>query len=130
MIKTINKVLKLGINIAKVTKKEAEKEVKKIVDANIITKKDGKALVKTLLKEAKSEKKKLEKIIKKEAKKASPVLSQSKSSAINLAKKIGAETILVYSGKTSPPVDSKYSMHIDHEANNLSDVIKILNEIG
>ena len=45
------------------------------------------------------------------------------------AKNLGAETILIYSGKTNPPVNSKYKSVIDHEAYNLSDVIKIISNM-
>lgn len=45
------------------------------------------------------------------------------------AKNLGAETILIYTGKTSPPVDSSYRIVIDHEANTLSDVINIMAEL-
>jgi len=45
------------------------------------------------------------------------------------AKKIGAETILIFTGKTKPPLSTIYSSKIDHKAYNLFDVIEILKNL-
>ncbi len=45
------------------------------------------------------------------------------------AKKLGAETILIYTGKTKPPIPENYTAKIDYEANNLLEVIEILKNI-
>ena len=50
-------------------------------------------------------------------------------SDISGAKKVGGETILIYSGKTKPPYPELYSSKVDFEANNLVEVIKILETI-
>ena len=42
------------------------------------------------------------------------------------AKNLGATTILIYTGKTKPPLNTKYKSVVDYEANNLSEVIKII----
>ena len=42
------------------------------------------------------------------------------------AKNLGATTILIYTGKTKPPINSKYKSVVDYEADNLLEVIKII----
>lgn len=49
-------------------------------------------------------------------------------SDITGAKNIGGETILIYSGKTTYPYHDSYSDKVDHEAQNLIDVINILKD--
>lgn len=45
------------------------------------------------------------------------------------SKNIGAETILIYSGKTKKPFPQNYLNKVDHEAENLTEVISILQKI-
>ena len=45
------------------------------------------------------------------------------------SKNIGGTTILIYTGKTKPKVDSDYESVIDYEADDLSEVITILDKI-
>jgi len=47
---------------------------------------------------------------------------------INGSKNLGAETILVYTGKTNKPLLEYSQKNVDYEANNLLDVLKILKE--
>ncbi len=44
------------------------------------------------------------------------------------AKNIGAETILIYTGKTKKPIPMQYNKVVDYEAENLKDVISILKD--
>ena len=46
------------------------------------------------------------------------------------AKKIGAETIIIYTGKTKSPFHREYKRFVDYEAQNLLDVINILEKIN
>jgi HAD superfamily hydrolase (TIGR01450 family) len=45
---------------------------------------------------------------------------------ISGAKELGADTILIYTGKTKPPILDSYSDKIDHEAKNLLEVLEII----
>ncbi len=59
MFTTLKRILKLGIEIASITKEEAEKEIKKLVKSKKISTKQGKALVKKMLEEAEKQRKHL-----------------------------------------------------------------------
>ena len=45
------------------------------------------------------------------------------------AKKLGAETILIYTGKTKKPITEEQKKFVDYEVNNLSDLCKLLIKI-
>lgn len=45
------------------------------------------------------------------------------------AKNLGAETILIFTGKTNPPLPKKYYNKIDYSANNLIEVIEIIKKL-
>ena len=57
------------------------------------------------------------------------MLGDDLESDITGSKNIGAETILIYSGKSKKPVPDKFLSKIDHEADNLMEVIKILESL-
>lgn len=54
------------------------------------------------------------------------MLGDDLDSDIAGSKKIGAETILIFTGKTKCPVEESYLNNINHTANNLFNVIEIL----
>jgi HAD superfamily hydrolase (TIGR01458 family) len=54
------------------------------------------------------------------------MLGDDLDSDITGAKELGAETILIYTGKTKSPISNIYSDKIDHVANNLLEVLEIL----
>lgn len=45
------------------------------------------------------------------------------------ASKLGAETILIYTGKTKPPIPNNYNNFVNYKSNNLNDVIEILKKL-
>lgn len=58
------------------------------------------------------------------------MLGDDLDSDITGAKILGAETILIYTGKTKAPFPTSYKDKINYEANNLLDVIKILKNLN
>ncbi len=62
MFTTLKRMLKLGVEIASITKREAEKEVKRLVKSGKISPKEGKALVRKMLELAELQRKYLGKI--------------------------------------------------------------------
>ena len=55
------------------------------------------------------------------------MLGDDLESDITGSKNIGAETILIYTGKTKRPIRTKYFSKIDHHVDSLGEVIKVLN---
>ena len=58
------------------------------------------------------------------------MLGDDLESDITGSKKIGAETILIYTGKTQKPFLPKFKDIVDHEADNLMEVIRILDNLS
>lgn len=56
------------------------------------------------------------------------MLGDDLDSDIKGAKELGAETILIYTGKTNSPYPDEYREFVNFEANNLLDVVKILDK--
>lgn len=57
------------------------------------------------------------------------MLGDDLESDIAGSKNIGAETILIYTGKTKKPFLSKFKNVVDHEADNLNEAINILDKL-
>ncbi len=57
------------------------------------------------------------------------MLGDDLESDISGSKKIGAETILIYTGKTRKPFLPKFNDIVDYEADNLMEVIRILDNL-
>ena len=85
MKKLLRKSFLIGLGVASLTKKRAEKSVKKLIKKGLITKKDGDGLIRKMLVEANNERKRIEKFmaaeIKREFKKAKPYLMKAKAEA-------------------------------------------------
>lgn len=85
MKKLLRKSFLIGLGIASLTKRRAEKSIKKLVKKGLITKKDGDGLIIKMLVEANKERKRIEKFIaaemKRELKKAKPYLIKARAEA-------------------------------------------------
>ncbi len=96
MMKGLKKGIVLGLGVASLTKKQLEKKAKVMVKAKHITTKEGKAIAKILISEAKKYESKVKKIVEVEAKKR-----LSKAEAARLKKKIATlERMLKSKAKT------------------------------
>ncbi len=54
------------------------------------------------------------------------MLGDDLESDIKGANQLGAETILIFTGKTKPPIPANYKPFVNYTANNLDEVIKLL----
>jgi len=80
MLKTARKILGLGIKAARITKREAEKEINAMVKEGIINKGEGKELLRRIVVEADQERKRFQNFLKaefrRELRKAKPLMKE------------------------------------------------------